>query len=708
MRLTLRTLLAYLDDTLEPAQTKLIGEKVAETPAAQELIARIKDVVRRRRLTTPPSTGPDAKIDASTVAEYIDSVLPPEQLSDVEEVCLGADVYLAEVAACHQILTVVLSEPVLVPPTARRRMYGLVRGREAIPYRRVPEAVEALAQTHTHDDGDLADEKLLLGMPLYSRQGPWIRRLVPVALILVLVLCLGGAIALSLRGLGTRQVPPAAVAAKTDVESANLPAAREGAVHAVEPTGKVLDPSLAIKPAAHPVEPKVVASATPSQATEKKPGSPATLSADATAQRAAPAPVVQAAPPREEHVDAATLMGLRDVTSILLSRRGDAPPWRFVRQGETVATGDRLVSLPGCQSQLALKNGMQLLLWGNLPDGRPGSILESMLVLNNEPDTDLDMTLLAGRIVLSSSRPDGEYRARIRFHKEIWEVTLSGAGSQVLMELGGEPDITVGPRDAPAPLAGLTLLILKGQARVKAGRETYAMHEPPGRAAYVWNNLREPQPVRVDELPDWSIRKAPPPPFARDLVVLSQRLAREGPDPALIAFLGDRNESARRLAVLSLAATDDLSGLLGALGDGRHQDVRIWAIVALRHGLARGPGQADKLRAALQQSFGRATAIVMELLHSHSEQQRQDPGTWQALIAYLTSDRLAIRELANWHLKSELPYIAAKLPSYDLAGGEVVRRRAFQEWKRYIPDGKLPPPPPSAQEQQQPTNRRGR
>ena len=30
MRLTLRTLLAYLDDTLEPSETKMIGQKVAE------------------------------------------------------------------------------------------------------------------------------------------------------------------------------------------------------------------------------------------------------------------------------------------------------------------------------------------------------------------------------------------------------------------------------------------------------------------------------------------------------------------------------------------------------------------------------------------------------------------------------------------------------------------------------------------------------
>jgi hypothetical protein len=48
VRLTLRTLLAYLDDTLEPIEIKTIGKKVAESNAAQVLIARIKQVTRRK------------------------------------------------------------------------------------------------------------------------------------------------------------------------------------------------------------------------------------------------------------------------------------------------------------------------------------------------------------------------------------------------------------------------------------------------------------------------------------------------------------------------------------------------------------------------------------------------------------------------------------------------------------------------------------
>src|SRR3712207_6226673 len=104
MRLTLRTLLAYLDDTLPPDQAKEIGQKVAESQVARELIERIKKVTRRRGLSVPAGTGPD-RVDANTVAEYLDNDLPSDKVAEVEELALNSDVVLAEVAACHQILT---------------------------------------------------------------------------------------------------------------------------------------------------------------------------------------------------------------------------------------------------------------------------------------------------------------------------------------------------------------------------------------------------------------------------------------------------------------------------------------------------------------------------------------------------------------------------------------------------------------------------
>ena len=130
MRLTLRTLLAWLDDTLSPAEVREIGKQVAESPFAQELKDRIHLVSRQRRLTIPPSDGPKAT-DPNLVAAYLDNELAPEHVADFEKLCLTSDVNLAEVASVHQILSLI-GQKAKVPSEARHRMYNLVKGRETV------------------------------------------------------------------------------------------------------------------------------------------------------------------------------------------------------------------------------------------------------------------------------------------------------------------------------------------------------------------------------------------------------------------------------------------------------------------------------------------------------------------------------------------------------------------------------------------------
>ncbi|MDG2359918.1 MAG: hypothetical protein P8M20_09710 [Planctomycetaceae bacterium] len=125
MRLTLRTLLAYLDDLLEAGQSREIGEKISESGYASTLVDRIREVMRRRRLTAPDPKSPNSGLDTNSIAEYLDNTLEPDAVADVEKVCLDSDVHLAEVAASHQILTLVLGEPVDVPTRTRERMYAL-------------------------------------------------------------------------------------------------------------------------------------------------------------------------------------------------------------------------------------------------------------------------------------------------------------------------------------------------------------------------------------------------------------------------------------------------------------------------------------------------------------------------------------------------------------------------------------------------------
>src|SRR6478735_3153134 len=125
MRLTLRTLLAYLDDVLDPADKEELAQKIQSSDFAEDLVHRTRDTVRRMRLSAPQVIGTGMGLDPNTVAEYLDNVMPPEQVGDFERICLESDVHLAEATACHHVLTMILGEPADVDPLAKQRMFSI-------------------------------------------------------------------------------------------------------------------------------------------------------------------------------------------------------------------------------------------------------------------------------------------------------------------------------------------------------------------------------------------------------------------------------------------------------------------------------------------------------------------------------------------------------------------------------------------------------
>ncbi|MDA1180657.1 MAG: hypothetical protein O2931_17910 [Planctomycetota bacterium] len=159
MRLTLRTLLAYLDGVLETEDAQDLQRKIDGSPLAQGLIQRIEDTLRR---SPPTEVSPDAvgEEDANLVAEYLDSTLRPDLEPEFEHNCLEVDVRLEEIAACHQILSMVVRERTPVSETLRERIHGLRErfGWSGSSSGAPPESIESRPGAWLHPPGSVPSE----------------------------------------------------------------------------------------------------------------------------------------------------------------------------------------------------------------------------------------------------------------------------------------------------------------------------------------------------------------------------------------------------------------------------------------------------------------------------------------------------------------------------------------------------------------------
>src|SRR6478672_5464735 len=145
MRLTLRTMLAYMDDVLDPADAEVIRAKIEESDFASGLVDRVQGVLKKLRMDAPKLDGKGMGNDANTVAEYLDSALTQDRVAEFERICLESDKHLCEVAACHQILALVLGKAADVPPNLRERVYALGDPEKAVVH------VPGAAATASHE-----------------------------------------------------------------------------------------------------------------------------------------------------------------------------------------------------------------------------------------------------------------------------------------------------------------------------------------------------------------------------------------------------------------------------------------------------------------------------------------------------------------------------------------------------------------------------
>jgi hypothetical protein len=689
VKLTLRTLLAYLDDTLESGRIKEIGAKVAESDAAQELIARIKQVTRRRRLLTPPA-GKET-FDANAIAEYLDNELDSDQVSELEKLCLESDVHLAEIAACHQILTLVLGEPALVPPKAKERMYGLVKGREAIPYRRAPASPRAAAESTDSDD-----LPPLLG-------ASWMRWLLPIAGLLLI-----GAL-----GLAVWQILPdkerRGDRRGTDVTdgSANKDKDRTGA-EADKRTRRT------DKGATDKGTRKTDNGDKDKRADEQD-------DKDKTGPSDAKDPTVVAAPapPSKERVAVAGFEGPATAKlPALLVRRPGGKAWQRLARGAIVSTTEPLVALPGSVGVLSTRTGVELTLRGHVPEFSLHSlqdfILESAVVLHKNADFDLDVTLLRGRAYLANRKEKGPAKVRLRFEGQVWDLTLAEPGAEAGVELFKHYPRDVNYRAGEEPRAWLYFCLLRGEGDIRIGafQSTYRLEAPqakePGAAVFEWDSFtRATGPHRLKEVPPiWS--KDPPDnepsrSMQGALKNLNELLGAKDKsvEVGLKECLDRKEPESRALAIYCLEAIDEVEKLVEILEDGdlAHYGDRAGAIYALRRWISRNANQGKLLYDAktktgvlLDKGFkSREAETVFDLLHDFREEDRRNPDTFEALAACLQHRRVSIAELGFWHLQRES--VGVKLPQgFNAALPQEDREKYADQIKDMIAKKQLPPP----------------
>ncbi len=691
MRLTLRTLLAYLDDTLDPAQARQIGEKVAESTVAQELIDKIKRVARRRSITIPSATGPDSA-DPNLVAEYLDNDLPVEKIAEIEEQALHSDVHLAEIAACHQLLTLIMSEPAKVPPMSRQRMYGIVKGPEVDTNRIVPRVAPAtLVEMEVAEEAD--------GDVLVSRRGGPKRMWVAFGLAIGLILAVWQAM---------RQPdvvtpkPPATPLVVAD--NTPRPKVAEAPKEAEKP-----------KPADVPVpepkdQPKEQPKDQPKEQPKEKAPPEAPMMPDKKPDPEVPAVVPPAAKPdlagARKPSDDTKEVGKLINSGVLLQRSADNAEWKRVPANGSIAGGTRLLALPGIVSEVRLGDAV-LELFGTMMDVHQVPMFESSATaFVPAAGFTADVRLDRGRIYLRTALPAGA-KVRLRLGDDLFDIALADDKAEVLAERTTIPDGVPFARDRAKQQSAVALggiVVTQGKAAVQLNLKTDAtIVAGPKPLMWSWSSLgaAEAATELSEPSPLWArqpIVNGPDRAAAIEMEQAIKRLPRQLGDAskkidvAIAELALERPRAIRRLAIYCQAALDDMS-IIDAMDDPTNGDSRNAALSAIHNWLGRGPDRAGILFDALikQKRFSEAEAeAALVMWFGYTEADLKDPRTYANVLDALNSDKLPSRELAIWRL-SQLDKEGTNLIRFVSTDPVDTRQRAVQEWKRRIPDGQLPP-----------------
>ena len=147
MRLSLKTILAYTDKLFDAECQPAIERRIVGEEASVRLVERIRSVVNDAELPVPGRRGEREEWSPNLVAAYLDHQLSEAEQAQFENICMRSDVFLAEAACVHQILSHVLGKPAQMNRDCRLRLY-------AIPKRQKVSHVSAPAQEQVNTEDD--------------------------------------------------------------------------------------------------------------------------------------------------------------------------------------------------------------------------------------------------------------------------------------------------------------------------------------------------------------------------------------------------------------------------------------------------------------------------------------------------------------------------------------------------------------------------
>ena len=728
MRLTLRTLLAYIDEVLPPAQAAEIGKKLEESPVGTSLVHRIQDVLRQRRLSSPSLSGSGMGIDPNSVAEYLDNTLAPEGIAAVERICLESDLHLAEVAGCHQILSLALNEPAELPPKVRERMVALGPN---TPRLQVPQgkaggtspavasgalssaglsAVLAQAPSLTgaerSTDGPSAavvrdtvatpsaSRSFEEGLPEYLRTREKTRWW-PYALA-ALVLAGWGILAIQSSPFGQRS----STVATPDIsgDAGSNADATAGSTNPLdeEPTAGVADATSGTStPEASDAAGRPVAKRS-SSAAERNSGTPETeLLPDVENDPDVESPPYRKQNGKPSEAEGATKTATRGASrpgeaasnlipakyisteGVAIAYMGEEQGWRVQPSGTLIPLGREFASPNPFEALLELP-GWQITL-------HPGSLLALTPPANgNLPGIELRN----GRLVVQPASSGGTEPTTLELHvaKSRWLATLSG--DAVLGIEVTPPVATRFEQRAGVDVGRAALHLARGRADlVKLGEEEFATelrgpatlklpleHPTEGEArppiATPWQN------------PDW-LSPTKPSGGSRNPVALFTRSfsADEPVEMTLSPLANDSNPRLAEFATQCLALMGDVPELVKILKTNRHEEARRTAIFGLRTWLVSDAGDPSLLQEELRERYTtREVEIVYKLLWGYSPSDARSKTTSQFLVGLLSDPEVSLRSLAIHHLKA----LTGQDFNFQPNAAELQRQSVIRQWRHLL------------------------